>query len=131
MHLPSGSLAIGVMMFVGSHIAFHIPRVMPWTAPLESPEEGTQRGGVSPRYTREDRDPRCLIDDEALKFQLEGYCRALDPKGEIREAVTEAVRQRESLTGGGPVMNVAQHVEHVSAVRHGGVWAQAMPDLLG
>jgi hypothetical protein len=66
---------------VGSHVTYGILRMMPWIAPLESHEEGAQRGGVDPCCAGEDGAPRCLTNDKALRFYLEGYHHVSNPKG--------------------------------------------------
>jgi hypothetical protein len=84
MRLLGEDLVVNTKMFVGSHVAFGIPRMIPRIAPLESHEEGAQQGCVGPRCVGEDGAPWCLADDEALQLHLEGYCHISNPIGESR-----------------------------------------------
>ena len=68
--------------------------------------------------------------DEVLQLQLEGHCCVLYPKRQVREVIPEVVRWREHLADSDLVVDVGQHIEHLATVRHGGVLAYTVLDLV-
>jgi hypothetical protein len=77
MHLPGRSLFVDMEVFVGSHITFGIPRSLPWRVMKKAHSKGALALAVLKR------------------IGLHGASRMtrsiLDPKGEIQEAILEAV----------------------------------------